>query len=124
MERSDPGKSDERAYRDYVEGIDRALAPLRVVGRLGFLPQGAENCVDVFEVIDVVNHFLDDAEALRHQLDVALEIGASPKPKGADAHRAGGGGDGHRSGANGSADAKPAEGRNEKPKGENKAKPE
>lgn len=112
MERRDANTPAERAYGEYVEGVDRALAPLRVVGRLGFLPQGAENCVDVFEVIDVVNHFLDDAEALRHMLDVALEVRPEPPSKSAEDRR---------SGKNGSADVKPPETPREK-KGDNKAK--
>ncbi|MBI1850030.1 MAG: hypothetical protein HYR85_06770 [Planctomycetes bacterium] len=122
MDRADHDAAVERAYRDYVDGLDRALAPLRVVGRLGFLPQGAENCVDLFEVIDCVNHFLDDAEALRHQLDTTLEVGPQEKPKPPGGH------DDRRPSSNGNHEPKTHEpksdSRTEKPKGENKAKPE
>jgi hypothetical protein len=120
MERADHDAAVERAYREYVDALDRSLAPLRVVGRLGFLPQGAENCVDLFEVIDCVNHFLDDAEALRHQLDTALEVGPHERSKGAADER--------RPSSNGTHEPKSHEpksdSRAEKPKGENKAKPE
>jgi len=68
----------EGVYKDFVEGVDRALAPLRVVARLAALPQGAESCVDLWEVVDTVTHFVDVLEGLRDKLDLNIEIGGNP----------------------------------------------
>lgn len=68
----------EGVYKEFVEGVDRALAPLRVVARLAALPQGAENCVDLWEVVDTVTHFVDVVEGLRDKLDLNIEIGGNP----------------------------------------------
>jgi hypothetical protein len=68
----------EGVYKEFVEGVDRSLAPLRVVARLAALPQGAENCVDLWEVVDTVTHFVDVVEGLRDKLDLNIEIGGNP----------------------------------------------
>jgi len=100
----------ESAYKEFADGVDRALAPLRVVARLASLPQGAENCVDLWEVVDTVSHYVDVLENLRDKLDLNIEIGGNPGGKLASPGKKAGGKKGTAEGG-GSAHP-PADGRN------------